>query len=106
MHGQSLRGRGRGALWCSLEMEMFRAISELKKLILFHRILFNRDPAMFKKNLTDLITGIRSHKANEGQYISQCIQEIKEELKSDSKSVKTIAVQKLTYVSTLIYECY
>lgn len=53
---------------------------------------------MFEKNLTDLVRGIRNNKKNEAKYISQCIQEIKEELKQDMQK-KTIAVQKLTYVS-------
>ena len=40
----------------------------------------------------DLIFGQKN------KYISQCIEEIKEELRQDSLSVKANAVSKLTYV--------
>ena len=56
---------------------------------------------MFEKSLSDLVRGIRNNKKNEGKFISQCIQEIKEELKQDMQK-KTIAIQKLTYVRTCI----
>lgn len=52
----------------------------------------------FKKNLTDLVRGLRNNKNNEQAYISQCIQEIKQELRADDKKDKMIAIQKLTYV--------
>lgn len=52
----------------------------------------------FQKSLTDLVRGIRNNKGSESNFISQCIQEIKAELKSDDKKAKIIAVQKLTYV--------
>ena len=52
----------------------------------------------FQKSLTDLVRGIRNNKANEASYVSNCIAEIKQELKSDDKKAKMIAVQKLTYV--------
>lgn len=57
---------------------------------------------MFEKSLTDLVRGIRNNKKNEAKYISQCIQEIKEELKQDMQK-KTVAVQKLTYVCCIFY---
>lgn len=52
----------------------------------------------FQKSLTDLVRGIRNNKGNEATYISQCIQEIKAELKSEDKKAKMVAIQKLTYV--------
>lgn len=52
----------------------------------------------FQKSLTDLVRGIRNNKGNENAFISQCINEIKAELKNEDKKVKVIAVQKLTYV--------
>ena len=52
-----------------------------------------------QKNLTDLVRGIRSNKKNESQYINQALQEIKDELKTPDPQKKTVAVQKLTYVS-------
>jgi AP-3 complex subunit delta-1 len=60
--------------------------------------------SFFKRSLTDLITSIRNHKADEAQFISRCIQEIKEELKSENKSVKACAIQKLSYLQMLGYD--
>lgn len=57
----------------------------------------------FQKSLTDLVKGIRNSKNNEKVFISQCVQEIKEELKSDDIKTRAIAVQKLTYVSYSLY---
>ena len=45
-----------------------------------------------------MVRGIRSNKKNEAQYISQVMQEIKEELRSPEPQKKTVAVQKLSYV--------
>uniref|UniRef100_A0A8D0VFT2 AP-3 complex subunit delta-1 n=1 Tax=Sus scrofa TaxID=9823 RepID=A0A8D0VFT2_PIG len=53
---------------------------------------------MFDKNLQDLVRGIRNHKEDEAKYISQCIDEIKQELKQDNIAVKANAVCKLTYM--------
>lgn len=77
---------------------------------------------MFDKNLTDLVRGIRNNKENEvgtvtvscrvvnlkvvcvfflqAKYISQCMEDIKLELRQDNISVKSNAIAKLTYVST------
>lgn len=52
----------------------------------------------FQKSLSDLVKGIRNSKNNEAAFISQCIQEIKEELKNPDNKVRMIAIQKLTYV--------
>lgn len=54
--------------------------------------------AMFQKSLSDLVRGIRAHKKDEAQFISSCLQEIKEELKAPDQQRKTVAIQKLTYV--------
>ncbi|XP_032593942.1 AP-3 complex subunit delta isoform X2 [Drosophila grimshawi] len=59
---------------------------------------------MFDKNLTDLVRGIRNNKDNEAKYISQCIEEIKQELRQDNVSVKCNAVAKLTYIQMLGYD--
>ena len=53
---------------------------------------------MFEKSLTDLIRGIRANKKNEQKYIAVCLQEIRNEVKSNDIDVKGIAVAKLTYV--------
>lgn len=79
---------------------------------------------MFDKNLTDLVRGIRNNKENEvkvswyftifpsftshthnynplqAKYISQCMEDIKQELRQDNLSVKSNAIAKLTYVSS------
>eukprot|EP01116_Phalansterium_solitarium_P008891 TRINITY_DN2285_c0_g1_i3.p1 TRINITY_DN2285_c0_g1~~TRINITY_DN2285_c0_g1_i3.p1 ORF type:complete len:654 (+),score=298.43 TRINITY_DN2285_c0_g1_i3:110-2071(+) len=59
---------------------------------------------MFEKSLADLIRGLRSNKRNEGDYISTCLQEIREELKSPDVQKKTVAIQKLTYLEMYGYE--
>jgi hypothetical protein len=57
--------------------------------------------AMFEKSLTDLIRGIRANKKNEQKYVSACLQEIRNEVKSNDIDVKANAIAKLTYVSYL-----
>ncbi|XP_014597795.1 PREDICTED: AP-3 complex subunit delta-1 [Polistes canadensis] len=59
---------------------------------------------MFDKNLTDLVRGIRNNKENEAKYITQCIEEIKQELRQDNIAVKANAVAKLTYLQMLGYD--
>lgn len=59
---------------------------------------------MFDKNLTDLVRGIRNNKENEAKYISQCMEDIKIELRQDNLSVKSNAVAKLTYLQMLGYD--
>jgi hypothetical protein len=56
---------------------------------------------MFEKSLTDLIRGIRANKKSEHKYISACLQEIRNEVKSNDIDVKANAIAKLTYVSEL-----
>lgn len=59
---------------------------------------------MFEKTLGDLVRGIRSHKSNEHQYVSQCMTEIKKELKGDNLSAKANAISKLTYLQMMGYD--
>ncbi|KAF1333177.1 Ap-3 complex subunit delta, partial [Globisporangium splendens] len=59
---------------------------------------------MFEKNLQDLVKGIRSAKGDVNVYISQCMQEIKNELKSTDQFVKAQAIRKLTYLHMLGYD--
>uniref|UniRef100_A0A8C5K5P8 AP-3 complex subunit delta-1 n=1 Tax=Jaculus jaculus TaxID=51337 RepID=A0A8C5K5P8_JACJA len=61
---------------------------------------------MFDKNLQDLVRGIRNHKEDEAKYISQCIDEIKQELKQDNIAVKANAVCKLTYALALTWAIF
>ncbi|RUS21844.1 adaptin N terminal region-domain-containing protein [Endogone sp. FLAS-F59071] len=55
---------------------------------------------MFEKSLTDLIRGIRANKKNDQKYIAACLQEIRQEIKSNDPDIKAIAIAKLTYVRT------
>ncbi|KAL1501543.1 hypothetical protein ABEB36_006845 [Hypothenemus hampei] len=59
---------------------------------------------MFDKNLTDLVRGIRNNKENEAKYISQCMEDIKQELRQDNLTVKSNAIAKLTYLQMLGYD--
>ncbi|KAF7271017.1 adaptor-related protein complex 3, delta 1 subunit-like garnet [Rhynchophorus ferrugineus] len=59
---------------------------------------------MFDKNLTDLVRGIRNNKENEAKYISQCMEDIKQELRQDNLAVKSNAIAKLTYLQMLGYD--
>lgn len=59
---------------------------------------------MFEKSLTDLIRGIRANKKNEQKYISACLQEIRNEVKSNDLDVKANAIAKLTYLQMFGYD--
>jgi AP-3 complex subunit delta-1 len=59
---------------------------------------------IFDKNLHDLVRGIRNHKENEAKYITECIDEIKVELKQDNLAVKANAINKLCYLQMLGYD--
>jgi AP-3 complex subunit delta len=59
--------------------------------------------SLFKKSLNDLVKGIRSNKDREDEYISTCIAEIKDELRSKEMNVKVVAIQKLTFVKKNSY---
>ncbi|ORZ00266.1 adaptin N terminal region-domain-containing protein [Syncephalastrum racemosum] len=59
---------------------------------------------MFEKSLTDLIRGIRANKKNEQKYITVCLQEIRNEVKSNDIDIKAMAVAKLTYLQMLGYD--
>lgn len=58
---------------------------------------------MFERSLSDLVSGIRAHKDNEAQFISGALKEIKQELQSTIPEIKSQAVSKLTYVSSLFH---
>ena len=58
---------------------------------------------VFEKTLTDLVTGIRSHKRDTALFISQNIAEIKAELQSPDFFTKSNALQKLTFLQMMGY---
>ncbi|VDK22932.1 unnamed protein product [Taenia asiatica] len=49
------------------------------------------------KDLSDLVRGIRAHKYDEAKYINECIDEIKNELKTGNIVSKANAINKLAY---------
>ncbi|KDO18891.1 hypothetical protein SPRG_15843 [Saprolegnia parasitica CBS 223.65] len=59
---------------------------------------------MFEKTLADLVKGIRSCKGDVSVYISQCMQEIKNELKANDPFIKAQAIRKLTYLNMQGYD--
>lgn len=60
------------------------------------------DP-IFQKSLQDVIKGIRANKKDAAIFISECIAEIKIELKSTDFFLKAEAVRKITYLQMLGY---
>ncbi|VEL43437.1 unnamed protein product [Protopolystoma xenopodis] len=78
----------------TLFINSFMALSVVKETI--ERVL--------DKNLQDLVRGIRNNKDNESKYISDCVDEMKNELKQDSIYSKANAVNKLTYLQMLGFD--
>lgn len=60
--------------------------------------------SVFSTDLGDLVRGIRANKKNPSKYISDQIQQIREELKQDDIAKKANAIQKLTYLQMLGYD--
>ncbi|KAK3326457.1 adaptin N terminal region-domain-containing protein [Apodospora peruviana] len=56
---------------------------------------------MFEKSLHDLIRGLRNHKANEKEYIQNCLKECRSEIRSQDMDVKAAALLKLIYLEML-----
>jgi AP-3 complex subunit delta-1 len=53
---------------------------------------------MFRKNLTDLVKGIRAHSKDESRYIAAALQECKDELKQNDFELKAEAMLKLVHL--------
>ena len=51
-----------------------------------------------------MIKGIRSHKKDEAAFISSCITDIKKELRSSDRDVKSEALKKATYLQMHGYD--
>jgi AP-3 complex subunit delta len=58
---------------------------------------------LFQKNLVDIVRGLRNNKKSEKDYISKCLADIKDELRSKEHSVKVMAVVKMAYFNMLGY---
>ncbi|XP_047122468.1 AP-3 complex subunit delta-1 isoform X2 [Hydra vulgaris] len=59
---------------------------------------------MFEKNLNDFVRGLRNNKNNESKYITECLDEIKQELRQENIALKANAVLKLSYIQMLGYD--
>ncbi|KAI0201308.1 adaptin N terminal region-domain-containing protein [Astrocystis sublimbata] len=53
---------------------------------------------MFEKSLYDLIRGMRNHKGNEKEYMSNCLRECRSEIRSQDLDLKATALLKLIYL--------
>ena len=58
---------------------------------------------MFEKTLSDIVKGIRASKRDTALYISQCIADIKKEINSTDRYVKSNALNKLTFLQMMGY---
>ncbi|KAI0243748.1 AP-3 complex subunit delta [Massospora cicadina] len=59
---------------------------------------------MFERSLLEMIRGLRACKQNEQDHIAKCIDEIRNELKTDDMEIKTMAISKLNYLQMLGYD--
>ncbi len=55
---------------------------------------------MWERTLQDLIRGLRANKKDEAKFITQAVDEIRQEVRSKDMELKAGAVLKLTYVRT------
>lgn len=53
---------------------------------------------MWERTLQDLVRGLRANKKDEAKFITQAVNEIRQEIKSKDMELKAGAVLKLTYV--------
>ena len=58
---------------------------------------------MWERTLQDLIRGLRANKKDESRFISQAIDEIREEVKKKDMELKAAAILKLVYVCELTW---
>ncbi|KAI0354633.1 Ap3d1 protein [Trametes cingulata] len=59
---------------------------------------------MWERTLQDLIRGLRANKKDEAKFISQAVDEIRQEIRSKDMEIKAAAVLKLTYLHMLGYD--
>lgn len=59
---------------------------------------------MFEKNLNDLVRGLRNNKNTEAKYVTECLDEIKQELRQENMVIKANAVLKLSYIQMIGYD--
>jgi len=64
----------------------------------------HKDLFVFQKSLRDMIKGMRNHREQEEQYITEALQNIRKEIKSPEPKTKTVALQKLTYLAMSGYD--
>ena len=61
---------------------------------------------MWERTLQDLIRGLRANKKDEAKFISQAVDEIRQEIKSKDMELKAGAVMKLTYVRVHLFHLF
>ncbi|KAK6921198.1 Clathrin/coatomer adaptor, adaptin-like, N-terminal [Dillenia turbinata] len=57
--------------------------------------------SLFQRTLDDLIKGLRHHLIGEQLFISKSLEDIRKEIKSTDLQTKSIALEKLTYLSSI-----
>jgi len=60
---------------------------------------------LFQKSLRDMITGIRSHKDTQKEFINKCLADIRAEVVSSDIRTKAVAIEKATYLHSLGTRC-
>jgi len=61
---------------------------------------------LFQKSLRDMITGIRSHKDTQKEFINKCLADIRAEVVSSDIRTKAVAIEKATYLHSLGYSMH
>ena len=61
---------------------------------------------LFQKSLRDMITGIRSHKDSQKEFINKCLSDIRAEVVSSDIRTKAVAIEKATYLHSLGYSMH
>eukprot|EP00127_Corallochytrium_limacisporum_P005188 Clim_evm5s201 gene=Clim_evmTU5s201 len=59
---------------------------------------------VFAKSLSDLIRGLRSNKVEESKFISEAIEECRQEMRQENVYIKANAIMKLVYLQMLGYD--
>jgi len=60
--------------------------------------------SFFQRSLKDMISGMRANRQNEAKFIQNTMEDIKKELKHKDLKVKSVAMQKLTYLNMLGFD--
>ncbi|XP_065860751.1 AP-3 complex subunit delta [Euphorbia lathyris] len=58
---------------------------------------------LFQRSLDDIIKGLRNQQTGESAFISKVVEDIRREIKSTDLHIKSIALQKLTYLNSIYF---